>query len=220
MQQIRTRDLKSIWVYQITPEAPSDKYVFLFHDEWGMTSNMKEKAEAIYSELENTNVWLIDFYASQKPRTYDQAQALLGRQTWVQTSNMIMSLLDEVGPNAEIVTMGYAVGGGWALEASMLAYKKSKGTVMYYGTPIMVQDILRNIQGPVLGIFSSTDPWITPDLVSSFQEKMDDESLTFMPMFWDATHGFATPGSPVYDEAAAADAQAQAMAFVKSQLRD
>ena len=219
LKQLRTEDFKTAWIYEILTDTPSDKYIFMFHDEYGMTSNMKEAAEKIYKELEDTNVILVDMYDSKIARDHQQLNQLLGKVTWVRTSNIIMSLLNEVGENAQIVTLGYSVGGGWALEASMLAYKKSVGTVMYYGTPIMVQDILRNIQGPVLGFFSSEDPWITEQLISDFGQKMKEENRVFMPKFVDASHGFATPGSTIQNPAVAEKTHIESLEFIKSRLR-
>ena len=73
---------------------------------------------------------------------------------------IIKGAIAYAGPNAHIATIGWCFGGGWSLQASLLAGKQDVACVMYYGMPEQDVNKLKTLHADVLGNFANKDNWI------------------------------------------------------------
>ena len=116
---------------------------------------------------------------------------------------------------AKLGTVGWCFGGGWSLNAAAAGGRAVKAAVAYYGMP--PQDVAP-IRAPVLFVWATQDGWINRDVVDGFKGRMAAarKPLTVLP--YDAAHAFANPSNPKYGAAAAKDANAKTLAFLKKNL--
>jgi carboxymethylenebutenolidase len=120
------------------------------------------------------------------------------------------------GKNAKICTIGWCFGGGWSLQAALLAGKQAAGCVMYYGRPENHIDRLKQLNYDVIGFFANQDQGINPQVVTRLEDDMKAAGKKLIINRYNAGHGFANPSNPIYNKEAAADANAKALAFLKS----
>ena len=106
-----------------------------------------------------------------------------------------------------------------ALHSTNLPAIGAAGTVIAYGLPVTDVNLLRKLQGPVLGIWAKRDGWITPEKVAAFDLALKDAGIKHEFRSYDADHAFANPGSGRYDAAAAQDAGEATRRFLKSILK-
>jgi carboxymethylenebutenolidase len=123
------------------------------------------------------------------------------------------------GNKAKVATVGWCFGGGWSLKASILAGEQGAGCVIFYGMPVQKADQLVNLKAEVLGLFAEKDSWITPEVVNNFEAIMKATGKSVTTKQFDAEHAFANPSSPRYNEAAAQEANAMALKFLKEKLK-
>ena len=82
------------------------------------------------------------------------------------------------GGGAKVATLGWCMGGGESLKASLNDPKDVNGTIIYYGMPVTDPSKLKALRGPVLGIWANQDGWITPDKVKAFDDKGNEVQVS------------------------------------------
>ena len=80
-------------------------------------------------------------------------------------------------------------------------------------------NLLKKLQGPVLGIWAKRDGWITPEKVAAFDLALKDAGIKHEFRSYDADHAFANPTGGRYNPPAAQDANEAARRFLKSALK-
>jgi carboxymethylenebutenolidase len=115
-------------------------------------------------------------------------------------------------PGKKIATLGWCMGGGQSLNASLASGGKVGATVMYYGLPVTDVNLLRKLHGPVLGIWARRD-------VAAFDLALKDAGIKHEFRSYDADHAFANPTGGRYNPAAAQDANEATRRFLKSVLK-
>jgi carboxymethylenebutenolidase len=204
--------------YLVKPEKESRKYLFIFHEWWGLNDYIKQEAERIQAELGNVNVIAIDYYDGRVTSNRDSAAkySMMLRNERVQ--NIIKGAYKYVGSKADVAVLGWCLGGGWAMQASLLGGKKAKVCVMFYGMPEMDKVKLAPERAKVLGIFATKDDWITKEIVSTFEKNMKDLKKDITIRYYEADHAFANPSNPKYNKEYAEDAHKFAIEFLKGNL--
>ncbi|MBE0557169.1 MAG: dienelactone hydrolase family protein, partial [Proteobacteria bacterium] len=129
---------------------------------------------------------------------------------------IISGAIGYAGKDARIGTIGWCFGGGWSLQAALMAREQAKACVVYYGMPESNPDKLVDLSAPVLGIFADKDAWITPEVVKNFSEAMKKAGKELTLKTYDADHAFANPSNPQYDKTSTEDAYSHAVAFFES----
>lgn len=89
---------------------------------------------------------------------------------------------------------------------------------MYYGMPLEKAAELAPLQAEVLGIFAAKDAWITPQVVTNFQNLAKATNKKVEIHSFDADHAFANPSNPKYDKANSDKANMLALEFLKKKL--
>ena len=209
-------DGKTARAFLVPSSKKSNRYLFVFHEWWGLNGYIQQEAERWQHELGDVNVIALDLYDGQVATTPEQAQKLSSTTKPDRVMSIIHGAISYVGPDAKIETLGWCYGGGWALQASIVAAKQGIGTVMYYGMPEFETAKLQQLQGPVVEFFGMQDQFINKDLEKKFKSAMGEAHRHLETHEYNAVHAFANPSNPKYDKAAAGDANARALAFLKA----
>jgi carboxymethylenebutenolidase len=200
-------------------KKPTNNWLFVIHEWWGLNDFVKHESEKIYNDLGDVNVLDLDLYDGKVAATREDAGKYMQAVKEDRAQAIIKGALAYVGPNAHIATIGWCFGGGWSLQASILAGKQDVACVMYYGMPEQDVNKLKALHADVLGNFANKDGWINPKVVATFEENMKAAGKKLEVHQYDADHGFANPSNPIYDSAATKDAYEHTIAFLKPRLK-
>lgn len=215
----KTPDGSEGYGYEIKAKKFTKKYLFVFHEWWGLNDHIKQEAEKYYNTLGNVNVIAIDIYDRRIATTRDSAAKYAGSLTATRGEAIIIGALNYAGENANIATIGWCLGGGYSMKASLLAGASARACVMYYGTPEDDVEKLRDLFGPVLFIWPKQDKWINTDMVTKLQANMANAKKDLKVISYDADHAFANPSNPKYNKEFAEDAFNNSIAFLKKRLK-
>ena len=205
--------------YMIKAAKPTNNYLFVIHEWWGLNDYIKEVSGKLSKDLGNVNVIALDLYDGKVATTQEMAGKYMQGADEIRIKNIINGAIKLVGPNAKIATIGWCFGGGWSLQTALLAGKQNIATVMYYGMPETSVDRLKTLNSDVLGIFANKDAWINPKVVAKFKENMEKAGKTLILKQYDADHAFANPSNPIYNSVAASDAYAATLSFLMPRLK-
>lgn len=215
----KTADGNIGYAYEIKSEKPSNNYVFVIHEWWGLNDYIKQESEKIYKTLGNVNVIAIDLYDQKVATTRDSASKYMQSVKTIRAENIIKGALSYVGKNSKIATLGWCFGGGWSLQSTLLSGKQSKACVMYYGMPEDKNDKLKKLNAPVLFIWPEQDQWINKEVVEKFRTNMKAAKKDLDVQNYNADHAFANPSNPKFNKEFADDAFKKAMEFIKLNLK-
>ena len=209
-----TRNGQKANAFLLESKEPSDQWLVVVHEWWGLNDYIKKEAEKLYNDLGNINVIALDLYDGKVATTREDAKKYMQSVTRNRAMEIIDGAFDLMGSDAGIATIGWCFGGGWSLQIFIEAKNKGTACVMYYGMPETDIDRLKKIEGPVLGIFANEDQSITPAVVKQFEENMKKAEKELIVKQYDAAHAFANPSSQSYNSEAAKDAYKEAKAFL------
>jgi carboxymethylenebutenolidase len=202
--------------YAVMADEPTNNYLIVFHEWWGLNNYIRQECEKLSLILGNVNILAIDLYDGQVATTREKAAELMQNTDEKRAVAIINGGIAYAGKDARIQTIGWCFGGGWSLQGTLLSNKQAIGCVMYYGMPEKNVERLKMLQAPVLGIFASQDGWINQEVVDDFEKKMTELNKPLTIKWYDANHAFANPSSPRYNESAATDANKMAVQFLKA----
>jgi carboxymethylenebutenolidase len=213
-----TKDGKSANAYEVRSEKPSNKYILLFHEWWGLNDYIKKESEELQSSLGDVNILALDLYDGKVAAAPDEASKYAQSVQTDRIMDIINGAIDYAGKDAEFGTIGWCFGGGWSLQASILLGDRSKACVMYYGMPEKDTVRLAKLTAPLLGIFGDRDKYITPELVKEFGNNLKMLNKSFDFKTYDAVHAFANPSNPDHDPEATKDAYKLTVSFFTQNL--
>ncbi|HXH18165.1 MAG TPA: dienelactone hydrolase family protein [Chitinophagales bacterium] len=199
-------------------EQPTDNHLFVFHEWWGLNDQIKQQAETFQKDLGKIHVLALDLYDGKVTASRDEAAKLMSALDVKRAEAIIRGAVKHVGPNAKIFTVGWCLGGGWSLQASLLSGKQAAGCIIYYGMPEKSVEKLKTLNADVLGIYASKDAWITQDLVKEFDRNMKAAGKRIDIVTFDADHAFANPSNPQYDAEATKKAYQYSLEFLRERL--
>lgn len=199
--------------YLVKNEVPTNKYLLLFHEWWGLNDNTKREADLWANELK-INVLAVDLYDGKAATTADEAGKLMQSNDKTRSAALISGAMKFAGDAADFRTMGWCFGGGWSLQAAILGGPKTRACVIYYGMPEEDVAKLGQLSTDVCGIFATKDKWINREVVSKFEKNMAAAGKTVANHWYEADHAFANPSGPRYQKREAVEARA----VVKSYL--
>jgi carboxymethylenebutenolidase len=201
--------------YLIKSKTESNNWLFIYHDRYGLTSEVKEEAYALWKDLENVNVLAIDLYDGKVAQSSSQAMRFLMSSKYNRNISIIQGALDYVGPDARIGSLGWSAGGSWSLQTAIHAGERNVACVVYYGMPENNVEKLKDIQHDVLAIFANQDTWITPNLANSFKSNMDQAGKSLTVVDFEGAGGFADKKSMNYDKEKADEAYNHVISYLK-----
>jgi len=121
---------------------------------------------------------------------------------------------------ARIGSIGWCMGGGYALEAA-IQEPTLAACVINYGRLVTDPKTVAKIRAPMLGNFGAEDQGITPAMVEAFEKeaRAAGKAIDFK-IYPGAGHGFASnPDPKVFRPEAARDADARTDAFLARELK-
>ncbi|MEI8109428.1 MAG: dienelactone hydrolase family protein [Chitinophagia bacterium] len=205
--------------YEIKSAQPSNQWLFVIQEWWGLNNNIIREAEEYATALGNVNVLALDMYDGKVATTPKEAMELVGSAKTERLEQIVLGAVQYAGSSSRIFTIGWCFGGMWSLQSSLLAGKQAAGCVMYYGRPENNLEKLKTLQCDVLGIFGTLDKSPTPEVVRKFEADMQTVGKKLSLHFYEAGHGFANPSNPGYQEAFTADARQKSLSFIRERLR-
>ncbi|MDP9048349.1 MAG: dienelactone hydrolase family protein [Bacteroidota bacterium] len=215
----KTPDGKEATAYEFKAKHTTNNYLFVIHEFWGLNDFVKKESEKIYNNLGDVNIIDLDLYDGQVATIREDAAKLMQAVKEDRAKAIINGAIAYVGPHAHIATLGWCFGGGWSLQATLLAGKQAAGCVMYYGMPEQDVNKLKTLHCDVLGNFANKDQWINPKVVTKFEADMKAAGKKLYVHQYDADHAFANPSNPIYNAAAAKDAYTHTIEFLKARLK-
>ena len=219
MMEFKTPDGSSGRGFEIKSAKPSNKYLFVIHEWWGLNDYIRKEAATYAAGLPGVNVIALDLYDGQVATTADEAGKLMQAVKTERAQAIIKGAQAYAGPKAQFASVGWCFGGGWSLQAALLGGKQTVGCVMYYGMPEKDVARLKTLNSDVLGIFASQEKWISPEVVAQFQKDMAAAGKKLTVKSYDADHAFANPSNPKYNKAFAADAHQLAVDYLRGRLK-
>lgn len=212
-----TEDGKQGYAYEVG-DANNKNVIFVIHEWWGLNDYIKQESERIAKET-GARVIALDLYDKKIASTRDSASKYMGQVKTGRATDIIRGALKYVGTDAKIATIGWCFGGGWSMQASLLAGKQAKACVIYYGMPEDNLQKLTTLNAPVMFVFAQKDEWINKEVVAKFEVKMKEAGKDVIIKSYDADHAFANPSNPHFQKSFSEDAFVNARDFIKKHLK-
>ncbi|MGN6638008.1 MAG: dienelactone hydrolase family protein [Mucilaginibacter sp.] len=215
----KTPDGKEADAFEMKAKKPTNNWLLVIHEWWGLNDFVKHESEKIYNDLDDVNVLDLDLYDGKVATTREDAGKYMQAVKDDRAEAIIKGAIAYIGPKARIATIGWCFGGGWSLQTALIAGKQNVACVMYYGMPEQDINKLKTLHADVLGNFANKDGWINQKVVAKFAADMKSAGKKLYLHQYDADHGFANPSNPIYDSAATKDAYANTIAYLKPRLK-
>ncbi|HEY3251628.1 MAG TPA: dienelactone hydrolase family protein [Ignavibacteria bacterium] len=205
--------------YEVKASIPTNNWVLVFHEWYGLNDYIKKESEEIASTLGNVNVLAVDLYDGKVATNNEEASKYVKEVDKTRAINIINGAKDYAGSTASFATIGWCFGGAWSNQAAIELGPSCKACVIYYGMPEQNLERLAKLKAPVLGIFALKDQNITPEIVAKFEENLKSLNIPVEIHSYDAVHAFANPSNPKHDPDATKDAKEKTYAFLKDKLK-
>jgi len=205
--------------YVARPKGTPHGALLVIHEYWGLNDWVKHEADQLAGE--GYLALAIDLYKGTVATDPKQAQELMAAkdEKWGdQVEEAGLEWLRKNAAGAKVATLGWCMGGGESLKASLNDPKDVNATVVYYGMPVLDPAKLKTLRGPVLGIWANKDGWITPDKVAQFDKALTEAGVKHEFHAYDANHAFANPSGGRYNGDAAKDAWEKTLKFLAANL--
>nr|WP_295869614.1 dienelactone hydrolase family protein [uncultured Chitinophaga sp.] len=213
-------DGKTAYGFLFKAKKPTDKYLFVYQEWYGLNDYVKKESEKLYNDLGGAvNVLAVDMYDKVVATNREEAAKAMQSVPRERLKAIMEGARDYAGKPAHIVTLGWCFGGAIALQSALINGDRNLGTVMYYGMPEKDVNALKRLHGPVLGLFANKDKGITPQVVDEFEQNMQKAGKTLTVKRYDAEHAFANPSNPIYNSEATKDAYSHTLNFLKKQFK-
>lgn len=215
----KTPDGKEGYAYEVKAEKTTNNYIFVIHEWWGLNDYIKQESEKISKTLGNVNVIAIDLYDKKVATNRDSAGKYMQGVKTERAEAIIKGAIAYIGDKANVATIGWCFGGGWSMQAALLAGKQSKACVMYYGMPEEKLEKIKTLNAPVFFVWPEQDKWINKEMVNKFESNMKTAKKSLQVKSYNADHAFANPSNPKYSKEFADDAFKNAIDFLKKNLK-
>ena len=203
--------------YILQPDEPSEKWLFVIHEWWGLNDHIKQEAEKYFDAL-GYNVLAIDMYDGKVAIDRKTAAQYVQACSKERAEAIINGAYSYAGEDAQVGSVGWCFGGGWSLQTGILGDEQAKASIIYYGMPEKDPSKLKNLKADVLGIFAANEKWISPEIVAEFEKNMRLLNKNLTVKSYDADHAFANPSRPAYVKEFADEAFELSIAFLKERI--
>lgn len=204
--------------YFLKSKKKSKKWLIVIQEWWGLNDYIKQESEKYFNELEHVNVLAVDMYDGKVATTRDSATVYMSGAKKERLENIIKATINYAGKKSKIYTVGWCFGGGWSLQASILAEKNANGCIMFYGRPEKDVERLKTLNCDVIGFFGNLDKGIPANTVNDFEANMKAAEKNIILNRYEAGHGFANPSNPSFNKVFAEDAFQKAISFLKERM--
>jgi carboxymethylenebutenolidase len=200
------------------PDDANDKAVLVIQEWWGLNDHIKDIAGR-YAD-EGFIAIAPDLYRGKVASNPDEASKMmhdLAVEDGLATIKASIEAASEKYGITHFGITGYCMGGTFALRAAC-ALEGLSAAVPFYGD-VPEEELLSKLRTPTVFISGTRDAWINPEKVAAMEDIVERYELPLKSIKYDADHAFFNDTRPeVYDQAAARDAWAVAIAFFKENL--
>lgn len=218
MINFKTTDDKSANGYFIESKTDTDKFIFVFHEWWGLNDYIKKESDELKNRLGDVNILAIDLYDGKVATNREDAAKYMQSVNNERALSIIKGAINFAGASAKIGTLGWCFGGGWSLQTSIILEEQGKACVMYYGIIENSPDTFKKLNAPVLGIFAEKDGWITPEVYGNLEKNLLAAGKKVTIKSFNADHAFANPSNTNFDVRATKEAKDLTLDFFKTYL--
>lgn len=220
MMPITTVYGTTFYSYVVGPEDAKRSLV-LVHDRWGLDKFALDTADSLGRQ--GFYVVAVDLFDGRyaRVRTEREGLRLLSQADPMATVENLRGALQYINTSAgkRAAVVGWGYGAGEALRITVAEPVLVISTVMIYGGPLITKEQkLREIRGPVLGIFSNEDPLVPSVQVDQFVEIMNQLRNSMAVLRVEARPGFLEPDTPEYNQATAERSWQRAIDFLHETL--
>src|SRR5947207_6306163 len=206
--------------YVARPQGRPRGALLVLHEWWGLNDWVKHQADQLAKE--GYLALAVDLYKGKVATTPTEAAELMKAkdESWGdQVEEAGLEWLKRNASGAKVGTIGWCMGGGESLKASLNDPKDVNATVIYYGMPIADVARLKALRGPVLGVWANKDRSITPDKGAAFDKALTEAGIKHEFHAYDADHAFANPSGGRFNGEAAKDAWNKTLKFLDANVR-
>jgi carboxymethylenebutenolidase len=218
MITFKTKDGKSANGYFVKSEKPSSKFIFVFHEWWGLNDYIKKESDELKQKLGDVNILAIDLYDGKVADNREDAAKYMQSVNQDRALYIVSGAIDFAGKDAEVGTIGWCFGGGWSLQASIMLAKQGYACVMYYGIIENKPETFKELNASVLGIFAEKDGWVNPEVYGNLEKNLKTAGKKVTIKSFNADHAFANPSNSKFDEAATNEAKQLTIKFFNEHL--
>ncbi|MFD2203015.1 dienelactone hydrolase family protein [Shivajiella indica] len=219
MVSFPSSDGKDASGYLIKAEEPSNKWLFVYQEWWGLNDNIKEESDKFYRDLGGkVNVIALDMYDGKVTSNPQEAGGFMRGVDEKRLENIVMAAKTFAGKDAKIANVGWCFGGAWSLKSALLLGKQNIGSIIYYGMPVRDVEQLKTLNSDVLGLFA-TEEYISKAVIEEFATAMDKAGKDLNYRIFDAVHGFANPSNARHDKEATKEAYGMALSYLQGKFK-
>jgi carboxymethylenebutenolidase len=204
--------------YVAVPDDANDKAVLVIQEWWGLNDHIKDIAGRYAAE--GFIAIAPDLYRGNVAGNPDEASKMMHDLALEDGLGTIKATIDAASEKFNVTHFGitgYCMGGTFALRAAC-SLEGLSAAVPFYGD-IPEEELLSQLRIPTTFISGTRDGWINPEKVAAMEDVVARYELPLVSVKYDADHAFFNNTRPeVYDETAARDAWALAIAFFKENL--
>lgn len=211
--------------YLALPSSGEGPGLIVIQEWWGLTDHIRDVTERFAAE--GFVALAPDLFGGRTTHDADEAgqfmQELPVDQAARDLSGAVDYLLEhDAVSSGQVGAVGFCMGGGFVLVLANLVGAKCGAAVPFYGVLKEDYGALDNIKAPVLGHFAAEDAFCPPEQAKALEAKIRDEAgvdVTFR-IHEGVGHAFFNDENLIgtYDEAAAKEAWAETLAFLREQL--
>ena len=197
--------------------------VIMIHEFWGLNESIVSKADLLAEEgylviapdtfRGSTTSWVpraIYQVISNQPEHVNAD--LDSVYAWLESQ-------PDVDPD-HIAIAGFCYGGRTSLVYS-LHNDRLAATVIFYGSPETDAEVLKNLRGPVLGIFGGADQSISVEQVNAFDAALTQAGVPHeITIYEGQPHAFVRDAEEIKAGGAQGDAWNQMLAFLDANLKN
>jgi len=216
--ETRTASGETISAALATPPTQPAAGLILIHEWWGLNDEMRELADDFAKKGFLTVA--VDLFRGQATDQRERAQSLMAAMDKIHAAEVLAAwitwLRKRDTTNGKVGTLGFCLGGSWALNAAIV--NPVDATVVYYGAIDKKASELRSLRGPVLGHFGSKDGWATVASAKAFESQARSAGKSVEIYVYEADHAFARINGANYHRPSAELAAARSLEFLKKHL--
>jgi carboxymethylenebutenolidase len=213
-----TPDGKTANAFAVKAAKKTKNVIIMVHEWWGLNDYIKKEAEKLQRELVDVDVYAVDLYDGQVASDPQTAAKLMGGLSAERASNIVKGLINLVGKDVNIATIGWCMGGSWSFQAALLAGNQTKACVMYYGFPEKDVEKMKTLASDILYIQGTKDAFIKNEDVDNFVKNLESVNKKITVKQFDADHAFANPSNPKFSKEFAENAHRAALTYIRKAL--
>jgi carboxymethylenebutenolidase len=205
--------------YYIPSGKATNSVVIVFHEWYGLTDNIKKDAQNWQKRLNgNVDVYAIDLYDGKTVAEKFAAEKMMNNLDPARAEAIINGLIQKIGTDKQIATVGYGMGGTWAFIASTDLGSKAAGCVMYYGYPVKDDSRISKFKTDAFYMLGNDDEYISMSDMKDFHDKVTAAGRGFTYETFNGRNGFANTGNPQMDPTPKRETEFLAKDFLSHKL--